>query len=105
MQELQNRLIQELDGLIAYLRKYEEQTWSSTFANIQQLIDNGDRRGLDALKNMCGGMGSFTDLVICQMNGHKIEKEEEDYANKELMRLGSLVFMTADILSRELNKK
>ena len=104
MSELQDRLIAELDALIAHLNTFEEANWSSIFTTIQKLIDSGDRRGLDSLKNMRGGMGSFNDLIICQVNGHKIEKDQENFANKELLRLGGIVFATADKLNRELNK-
>ena len=104
MNELQDKLIKELGDLIAHLNIFEEGNWSSIFIKVQKLIDNGDRRGLDSLKNMRGGMGSFNDLVICQINGHKIEKNQEEFANKELIRLGELVFATVDKLNRELNK-
>lgn len=103
--ELQDRLAKEINDLIVHLNKYEEQYWSSTFARVKKLIDNGDSRGLKALANMRGGMGSFTDLVICQINGHKIEKDQEDFANKKLMRLGESIFRTTDQLKRELNKR
>jgi hypothetical protein len=105
MIELQDRLIKELEDLITHLNTYDEKNWASTFLKIQELIDLGDRRGLDSLKSMRGGMGSFTDLVICQINGHKIDMNQEDFANKELMRLGGLTFKSADKLNKELNKK
>ena len=73
MNELQDKLIKELGDLIAHLNIFEEGNWSSIFIKVQKLIDNGDRRGLDSLKDMRGGMGSFNDLVICQINGHKIK--------------------------------
>ena len=104
MNELKDKLIKELGDLIAHLNIFEEGNWSSIFIKVQKLINNGDRRGLDSLKDMRGGMGSFNDLVICQINGHKIEKNQEEFANKELIRLGELVFATADKLNRELNK-
>lgn len=104
MNELQDRLIKELGDLITHLNTFEEVSWSSHLKKVRKLIDNGDRRGLDSLKNIRGGMGSFNDLVICQINGHKIEKTQENFANIELMRLGEIVFTTADKLNRELNK-
>jgi hypothetical protein len=105
MNELQDRLIKELEDLITHLNTYDEKNWASIFIKIQKLIDLGDRRSLDSLKSMRGGMGSFTDLVICQINGHNIDKNQEDFANKELMRLGGLAFKSADKLNKELNKK
>ena len=104
MTELQDKLIEQLQTLIVHLDKYEEKNWSIIFSKIQKLIDNGDRRGIDSLKNMRGGMGSFTDLIISQINGHRIDKNDENFANKELMRLGNLVFDMVDKLNRELNK-
>ena len=38
--------------------------------------------------------------AIYQINGHKIDKKEEDFANSELMRLGESVFKSADKLKR-----
>lgn len=105
MNELQDKLIEELERLINHLEKYEVKSWTEIFLRVKRLIDNGDRKGIDSLKNMRGGMGSFTDFVICQINGHKVEKNQEGFANRELMRLGNLVFSTADKLNRELNKK
>ncbi len=103
--ELQDKLIEELQKLIVHLDRYEEKNWSTTFSKIQKLINNGDRRGIDALKSMMrGGMGSFIDLIICQVNGHKIDKSEENFANEELRRLGNIVSNTADKLNREWNK-
>ncbi|WP_053978611.1 DUF6966 domain-containing protein [Mangrovimonas xylaniphaga] len=104
MTGLQDKLIQQLESLISHLNKYDEKNWSLIFSKIQKLIDNGDRRGIDSLRNMRGGMGSFTDLIICEINGHRINKSEENFANTELMRLGNLVFTTADKLNREINK-
>ena len=101
MTKLQDKLIEQLESLISHLDKYEEKDWSLIFSKIKKLIDNGDRRGIDSLKNMRGGMGSFTDLIICQINGHRIDKNEENFANIELMRLGNLVLNTADKLNRE----
>ena len=101
MTKLQDKLIEQLESLISHLDKYEEKDWSLIFSKIKRLIDNGDRSGIDSLKNMRGGMGSFTDLIICQINGHRIDKNEENFANIELMRLGNLVLNTADKLNRE----
>ena len=98
MNELQDRLIKEPEDLITHLNNYEEKNWASIFIKIHKMIDLGDRRGLDSLKSMRGGMGNFTDLVICQINGHNIDKNQEEFANKELKRLGNLAFKSADKL-------
>ncbi len=90
-----DELKMQLKDLIAHLRRYEEKKYLVNFLEILRLLEAKDRRGLDALKSMMrGGMGSFNDLVICQINGHKIEKNEEDFANEELERLKNLIFKT-----------
>ncbi len=103
--ELQDKLIEELQKLIFHLDKYQEKGWSMTFCKIQKMIENGDGYALDTLKRMmCGGMGSFLDLIIAQINGHKIDKSEEEFANEELRRLGNIVYNLTNELNRELNK-
>lgn len=98
--KLQDIILVDLTALIKHLDKYEEINWSDYFRKIHRLIDNGDLRGVESLNNMRGGMGSFTDLVICKINGQTIEEKEEDFANSELIRLGELVFKSADKLKR-----
>ncbi len=98
--KLHNIILDDLTALIKHLDKYEEKNWTDYFRKVQTLIENGDLRGLESLNNMRGGMGSFFDFVICKVNGHTIEKEEEDFANSELMRLGDLVLKSADKLKR-----
>jgi len=100
MDLLQDRILGELNLLINHLDKYEEKNWSDYFRKVQRSIDNGDIRAIDSLNSIRGGMGSFNDLVICKMNKHKIEKDEENFANSELMRLGDLVLKSADKLKR-----
>ena len=105
MEELQNQLLLELNKLITHLEKYNVSSWVIIFKKIESQIDNGNRLGIDALKNMRGGMGSFTDLVISAINGHNVKKEEENQANNQLMLLSNSVFTTVDKLNRLLNKK
>ncbi|NLR95095.1 DUF6966 domain-containing protein [Flammeovirga agarivorans] len=97
---LQNRILDELNLLINHLDKYEEKNWSDYFRKVQRLIDNGDVRGVDSLNTIRGGMGSFNDLVISKMNGHKVEKNGENFANLELMKISKLVFKSVDELKR-----
>lgn len=105
MNELQDQLIQELQDVIAHLKKYDEQRWSAFFTKGKHLIEQRNLHGIDHLRNTGSGMGSFVDFVLCQFSRHRIEKHEEDFANKELMRLSSLVFTSADRLNRILNRK
>ena len=46
-----------------------------------------------------GGMGSFNDLIICRINGHKIESKDESYINNRLNFLRSNIHNLSKILS------
>lgn len=106
MSKLQDRLLEDLQKLIDHLERYEESNWSRFFKKVHHLIDHGQLRGVEALKDMpYGGMGGFTDLIICAENGHKIERNELRFANEELMRLGGEVMRTNDKLRKELREK
>ncbi len=104
MKELQDKLIQELENLIAFLNIYEEYNWSLTFVKVKKVIKGDPKYGLQILNDVNGGMGSFTDLVICQMNGHNVNKDQENLVNEELRRLSDIVFSTAYKFSRALSK-
>jgi hypothetical protein len=46
-------------------------------------------------RSVCGGMGSFNDVIICQQNGHQIAAEKEGLANELLSCFGSVCFASA----------
>lgn len=103
--KLQDRILNELSQLIQHLEKYKEKHWSNYFNKVRTMIDNGDMKGIEVLNNMCGGMGSFFDLIISDINGYSVEKDEENFANKELMKLADSVFKTADEIKRKAKLK
>ena len=41
---------------------------------------------------LCGGMGSFNDVIICQQNGHHVDSEKEGLANELLSCFSSVCF-------------
>lgn len=49
----------------------------------------------DWFRSLCGGMGSLSDLVICQDNGHRITPEREPLANELVSTLSSICSTTA----------
>lgn len=97
---LQKQIIDELHSLILHLEKYEEKQWADYFRKMKLQIENGDIRAIIQLTRIRGGMGSFSDLVSCKINGHNIEKQDEHYANLELMRLGDKVIASAFKIKR-----
>lgn len=106
MSKLQDQLLVDLKKLIDHLEKYEESSWSGFFKKVHHLIDHGQLHGVEALNKMpYGGMGGFLDLIICVQNGHKIQKNEEKFANEELMRLGNEMMKSHEKLRKELRQK
>ena len=89
--ELANRL----NNLIAFLDKYNEKSWSKGFNALKEQVENGNREGVVSLTQMRGGMGSFYELVICRINGHDIQAEDEAKVNEELTQLTEDVFSLA----------
>jgi hypothetical protein len=81
--ELANRI----DAAATLLYSFGEQHWGSWLAKDAATIRNLDLRGVEHFLGAFGGMGSINDLVICQLNGHKIAEEQEDAANNKLRSL------------------
>jgi hypothetical protein len=44
---------------------------------------------------VCGGMGSFSDVIICRQNGHHIEADKEGLANELLNCFSAICFASA----------
>ncbi len=85
-------LVARLQELILFLERYNEKSWSKYFIGIKEQLENGNRQGVLTLSQMRGGMGSFSDLVICKINGHEIREEDEAKVNEELIQLAEGVF-------------
>jgi hypothetical protein len=88
-------LVCRLQKLISLLDKYDEKSWGKFFNSLKGQVENGNRQGVVALTQVRGGMGSFYDLVICRINGHDIQAEDEAKVNEELMQLAEDVFSLA----------
>ena len=89
--ELTNRL----NELISFLDKFNEKAWSKFFSDLKEQVENENRQAVVSLTQMRGGMGSFYDLVICKINGHNIDRQDEAEVNEELMQLAEDVFSLA----------
>src|SRR5437868_15477341 len=79
-------LIELLDETAALLRKHRETFWAQQL----QRDAEGLRQyplGANGLLSHFGGMGSFTDLMLCRRNGHSGTDAELAAADRELDRL------------------
>lgn len=57
------------------------------------------------VRSWCGGMGSLTDLVIDPANGHQVEQEDTEEANREFMDRLAELLTVADALLRAQARK
>ena len=83
LQELQSQVRARLTELLALLERVDDKSWSKAVrAQLSQPeLDIGVIRG------WYGTMGTLTDLVIMESNGHRVTDQEERAANAELNRL------------------
>jgi hypothetical protein len=61
-----NELLEILNEIIQLLESDGEQHWSKWMRQARARLLNSDYSGIEHLRSAYGGMGSFTDLVICQ---------------------------------------
>lgn len=104
MKELNDRLLEQLEQLIAFLRFYNEMGWADYFEGPLERCRRFETGGLTRILGAYGGMDSLNDVVICQANGHRIEKNEENEANAHFWQLISEVNGLARRLLEDANK-
>lgn len=73
-----------IEPLISLLERTGEKHWLSHVRK--------HRSGGSSFRSIFGGMGSFNDLIVCQANGHAIEKKREALANTWLSCLSSICY-------------
>jgi len=89
MSDSASELETTLEEIVQLLRTHGEEHWRARLSRDLDLIRAGDLYGVEHLLSAYGGMGSFTDLVLCPENGHEIARSEVDSANDTLRRLSS----------------
>ena len=62
-------------------------TGQAWLATSKREIAAHDADGLDCLLRACGGMGSFNDLVVMNINGHYIQQAQEATVYRRLTHL------------------
>ncbi len=68
-----------LEEALALLDRVAETFWSAKIrATIRGPIDPAD------VLSWYGGMGSFNDLILARVNGHRIRREDEPRLNERL---------------------
>jgi hypothetical protein len=85
-------LCTRLEEAIALLRQVREGHWAAWLSDDLARIRCGDIDGLSHLRSAFGGMGSFNDLLIHTINGHRIGPEDYEAINERLNELRSSIF-------------
>jgi hypothetical protein len=81
------RLAGVLEQTVSLLNQHGESHWAAWLATCERELAAGDAHGLDRFLGAFGGMGSFNDLLVMKVNGHRIEQEQESAVNRRLAEL------------------
>lgn len=91
-----DELIAELGRGAALLDRHGVNArWSSLLRSYADRLGQGDRGVARDLLRQFGGMGSFNDVVIHPLNGHRIRDKDVDPVNKELDRIRHRLYTVA----------
>ena len=92
------RLSESLTECSELLQSVGETFWSGKIeAVLAQGISDYCARGI---LEWYGGMGSFSDLMICRINGHDVRSEDEPEINQKLSVLRTMIYEEADALNK-----
>ena len=100
MRNPKEELARVLDEITDLLARHGENGWREWIARDAGLIRADDFAGVEHLLSAYGGMGSFTDLFLSPLNGHKITEAEIEPVNERLRTLSSRAYDIARELQR-----
>jgi hypothetical protein len=90
--ELAKALGKALEDTLALLDSVGEPFWASKVRGALGSIDSIDP---DEILSWYGGMGSFNDLLIATINGHRLKRGQESVTNARLEELRNQVYELA----------
>ena len=90
-----------LSQTITLLEDHRETHWAAWLITSQNELSSHDAHGLDRLLSAFGGVGSFNDLLVLGMNGHRVEPAQEAAVNSRLYDLRGEIWVEATALRRE----
>lgn len=92
------RLYKSLSQCLELLQSVNESFWSEKIKTI--LAQKDLAQSARGILDWYGGMGSFSDLIICRVNGHEITAANEPSINKKLSTLRTKIYEDANSLCR-----
>ncbi len=108
-----SEIIQLLSDCANLLRRFEVRGWTRILEIELQDLKRAyasEARGyklriLNDILRLYGGMGSFSDIYICQENNRLIKGDEVMAVNKEFQRLRSVLYINVQAEIAELESK
>ena len=89
-----SRLHELLIQCMNLLRSVDEAFWSG---RIESMLEQDNTLFIArSILAWYGGMGSFSDLMICRMNGHNVKPEDESQINERLSALRTEIYEEAE---------
>lgn len=85
-----------MDETANFLDRFGESFWASKLRSAAAKAKLDSRE----VASWYGGMGSFNDLLISRVNGHRIDVEDEGGTNEQLSRLRSRIYQLSENLRR-----
>lgn len=86
-------LLAELRSARVILLNVGEENWSGLMQQAIKYLEDGQT--IEAKRRILGwfgGMGSFNDLVLCSLNGHKVSDNEYLNLNRRMDRVRSRLY-------------
>ncbi len=92
-------LQKQLSETVSLLETVEEVYWAEKLSKIEAKINRHKNTcWLKELLSYFGGMGSFNDLVISNVNGHKLYNKSENELNWQLNQYRQKIYQFASEL-------
>lgn len=97
-------LATDIDALLAFFERVDEQHWARWARAVRTDIANSDAHCLSRILGAYGGTGSFNDLAIHPINGHAVNPDDVANANQQLDSLRTRIHQTACDLHHQLRE-
>jgi hypothetical protein len=98
VQERLQHLRDVLQETLTLLSQHGEGHWAAWLATCERDLAAYDTHGLDRLLGAFAGMGSFNDLLVLKVNGHRIELAQQTAVNRRIAQLRNEIWTEATAL-------
>ncbi|MFN6136716.1 MAG: DUF6966 domain-containing protein [Bacteroidota bacterium] len=90
-----------LEQATQFLQARDENHWATWLADCATRLRRQEIAGIEHLLDAYGGMGSFNDLMLHPINGHRIDESDVDEVNERLQAIRTSLYALAQEIQRE----